>query len=757
MSAPHYSPLQSNLGEIRLLQLNPAGTVGAPLDCSLERAFLSSNPRFEALSYTWGEPGTEQIILLDGTEFRIRENLSAALRRLRHASQPRRLWTDVICVNQDDLDERRDQILLMGSIYQNAEQVVVWLGELTAESIVGIKMLDNWFKFSWQHFKSERQRNVYSLSHWKNVLSDSASLEERSNYSEEHGFGEVRELLDRPWWRRVWIVQEAVLAQTLVVLCGTETIQWESFQSAIQGGSLKLGKHAAGHKRPSALSDWPDASYQAISLLRQERKHTEWKKSIYDLAYSFRTSECTDPRDRIYAFLGLATDLDGAGISPSYYLSIAEAYTNFARTCIKHHSHLKILNCKRQQYQEDVAESQIRAYSVNDQARYHDTEAQITDGKKTRVGWAPLPHGWERIQDGKVSFFRDHLSGKESSISPLAALAPSREIPFEMRRISPPGWTKTWDNVGRAKIRFTGDSYLSKAATSVSNLHLPSWVPDWASSSTRDPAPLLDFSAAQPRFFASGQDTTCRISPQDDVHQLNLEGVLFDEIEKLAPAWHPTSIQPPLSRKGVKILEEWETLALAPVPSCPYNSWSSREEAFMRTQLCDSRSDESLPPQTNTYFDVWRDGAKWAPDAPEYTGKAYYQAWYEDSKRTFAEVHMLKYHMKLTFGKAGLPGWDEKSQSIIQGYNECAQSIYRASAHRAIFVTRKGYIGLAPWNAKLGDQVSVLLGGHTPFLLRPLPEPSTFTLVGESYVYGLMKGEIFQGETKPKIETICLV
>jgi hypothetical protein len=77
-------------------------------------------------------------------------------------------------------------------------------------------------------------------------------------------------------------------------------------------------------------------------------------------------------------------------------------------------------------------------------------------------------------------------------------------------------------------------------------------------------------------------------------------------------------------------------------------------------------------------------------------------------------------------------------------YKEVRSRVYRASANRAMFVTSKGFIGLAPWNAKKGDLICVLLGGCTPYLLRPVS--GLYTLVGEAYVYGIMGGELFGHE-----------
>lgn len=68
-----------------------------------------------------------------------------------------------------------------------------------------------------------------------------------------------------------------------------------------------------------------------------------------------------------------------------------------------------------------------------------------------------------------------------------------------------------------------------------------------------------------------------------------------------------------------------------------------------------------------------------------------------------------------------------------------------------MFVTERGYIGLALRNAQPGDTVSVLLGGVTPFILRQAESAACeqFSLVGEAYAYGIMGGELFDGNVGP--------
>ncbi|KAL8306153.1 hypothetical protein RB597_003260 [Gaeumannomyces tritici] len=68
---------------------------------------------------------------------------------------------------------------------------------------------------------------------------------------------------------------------------------------------------------------------------------------------------------------------------------------------------------------------------------------------------------------------------------------------------------------------------------------------------------------------------------------------------------------------------------------------------------------------------------------------------------------------------------------------------------RTFFISEKGYFGLAPSTARVGDRVCLLAGGRVPYILRDsrevlLPDSGKvrgFSLVGDSYVHGIMGGE----------------
>lgn len=77
-------------------------------------------PEFEALSYTWGSMEDPSAVLVGRTgssTVQITRNLAVALPYLRNENEPRMLWIDAICVDQQNLEERSQQVQRMADIY----------------------------------------------------------------------------------------------------------------------------------------------------------------------------------------------------------------------------------------------------------------------------------------------------------------------------------------------------------------------------------------------------------------------------------------------------------------------------------------------------------------------------------------------------------------------------------------------------------------------------------------------------------------
>ncbi|KAM7198192.1 Heterokaryon incompatibility protein (HET) domain containing protein [Naviculisporaceae sp. PSN 640] len=833
-----YEPVDSAKGQIRLLVLYPpdsSSKQARTIRCDLEYAYLSSKPQYEALSYTWGTAGEiPSEIKLGSQQFEVRENVAAALRRLRHPKKARVLWIDAICINQEDLAERAAQVLLMKQIYNQASQVCIWLGEPGDAGDVGMQML-------------QKKNLGAQLSKWKmnrpmlwakKVVKSSTATAEKGDPDQEFTLGEVRELLSRPWWRRTWVIQEAVVASKIVLMCGEETAPWDSIdlfyqyltKSRSSTSQLQVFGHPI-HERYVSVDD----GYQAISEYREKWQASPSNVHILDALYRFRGLDCLDPRDRIFAFLGIAPSAIDMGIVPDYKSSLTEVYTQFARKVIAATGSLDILNCKRESRGVEATPPPEHSYSLLDQSRYYDVDAEIIDGpdKKPRRGWARLPAGWERIPQGKVSVFFDHNTGMIHDKSPLEGQGP---VPAEYsteQRVLSPGWTRTWNNTGCVQVHY-GPPQQSPAATEENAAlqreresqqaelsKLPSWVPNWATPTPWDPSPLLDSSKpATSRFSASG-DTRCHLSPSPESNPttLPLKGYILDTVSQAAAPWHPESNTiPPTSAKTTEPFPAWESLATAPILPLldshssldgPYTQMthpdlttSPRFEALLHTLIANhpASSASNLNQPTNDNHNnnssssintdrtatastdlktletllLVKAFLTWSPStsAPNLSLSGSQATTTKSSENTppplELELEFSQYFTGLSMPVvSSLIKTDEERTKffdvsrVAKAYGEILSKVLKTCAHRRMFVTRDGYLGLGGWNAQPGDLVVILEGGGTPFLLRRRKvgeegdgegegngdeEEEEWDLVGETYVYGVMGGEALKPE-----------
>ncbi|KAF2830990.1 hypothetical protein CC86DRAFT_283023, partial [Ophiobolus disseminans] len=121
-----YEPLQSPQ-HIRLLRLAP-GNEDAPSQCSLLQVDSSLDQSYEAISYAWGDAKDRESIICDGKYLAITRNLFEVFCSFRSPLEPRCLWADAICIDQQNVKERNAQVQLMASIYSKATKVLLWVG-----------------------------------------------------------------------------------------------------------------------------------------------------------------------------------------------------------------------------------------------------------------------------------------------------------------------------------------------------------------------------------------------------------------------------------------------------------------------------------------------------------------------------------------------------------------------------------------------------------------------------------------------------
>lgn len=129
MATPIYSSLSSERKEIRLISLAPAENRSDPINCELNIVSLDERPQYKALSYVWGNASDTSTIQVCSQDFEATKNLEAAMRRMRDQKSPLIIWVDAIYINQKDIQERNSQVSMMRSIYEDAVEVLAYLGK----------------------------------------------------------------------------------------------------------------------------------------------------------------------------------------------------------------------------------------------------------------------------------------------------------------------------------------------------------------------------------------------------------------------------------------------------------------------------------------------------------------------------------------------------------------------------------------------------------------------------------------------------
>ena len=203
-----YTTLDKQSSQIRVFTLLPSVSKRATLEGRLAVEQLSEKPEYEALSYVWGTTPQDNIILVNDTKFLVARNLFEVLLELRHSTESRGLWIDAICIDQANVLERTHQVNQMRSIYSAASRVLIWLGESDADTREAMTILQ------------DCRENEWPLPEDKPAL---AILKPG-----------VEELLSRPWFNRVWTIQELLVANMdLPVGCGNQWVPWKSIWATI--------------------------------------------------------------------------------------------------------------------------------------------------------------------------------------------------------------------------------------------------------------------------------------------------------------------------------------------------------------------------------------------------------------------------------------------------------------------------------------------------------------------------------------------
>ena len=619
-----YRPLADD--EFRLLTLLPAASLSAPLRVQIFHSNVCTpQESYAALSYTWASKleGNDdsngevfESVDVDGHKTSLHQNLAMALRSIR-LEVPQCIWADAICINQSNTAERNIQVTLMRQIFSNATSVLAWLGPAAEGSDLAMNFLAHLAR----HSRKEH------IGAW---LGNEGM--HPCYYSTWEG---LRALMARNWWKRAWIVQEFALAQNVIFICGNHRLSADDLEAADH--LIFMEFTPSKNERVTALVKAVDINPRVLDParnlinLRRRLQKGETLSALTTLQMT-RLTEATDPRDHLFAKIGLSgrelIDL----CPPDYDAEPENIWFTFLSEYIKQKQDLYVV-C--------MAGMQPRTYS-----------------------------------------------------------------------------------------------------------HLPSWLPDWGPSKPQYMlCSLFTGDKAQwPLFDASGGAGAVATISSERIQAgtvLRCQGVVVDTVDGVAgdPWWteRPSSLRQSRCKENAYGTEAGAFEALCRTVTANTNrmgSWSAPPTEF---KTIFAKRWQELRTSTAVYE---TDPQQPLP-LPFYArASGFERAW--RSMRGLKFVGADLQHLVETGLAAGQ--YDHStSASFNPLWTALEHSAGQACFERFVFTTSGGYLGIGSSTIEPGDKVVILLGCKVPVVLRPLDQGG-YKLIGESYVDGMMYGEMMMKE-----------
>jgi hypothetical protein len=315
-------------------------------------------PKYEALSYTWGDEMPQEAIRVmtssppqvtitvanaaeetDGhTELKMRLNLANAIRHLRLPDRRRTLWIDAVCINQSDDKEKSAQVKRIGQIYSLASAVIVWLGHEEDNTVRGLETLSafgNEVEYTIDYFCFRSPQATHPDWFKKTTVLP---------FDVDAWIGVV-DFLRRAWFQRLWVWQEIQLGnRNRIMMCGKSTKPWATVRKAI----LALFGHASIPHTVARLIDKRRWLADITTTLDAET-----------IVFSAAMLNCSDDHDKVYGVLNLLDPAITKLITPDYHAPVAKAYKDLVLAVAQSTGTVNLIGVGSLDLTQDIASSWI--------------------------------------------------------------------------------------------------------------------------------------------------------------------------------------------------------------------------------------------------------------------------------------------------------------------------------------------------------------------------------------------------------------
>ncbi|CAG8960313.1 hypothetical protein HYFRA_00012387 [Hymenoscyphus fraxineus] len=695
-----YSALPADY--IRLIKLISRGEREDVLELSFAVVPLDENPRYDALSYTWGKSclvfrTVEELnimervnvpVLLDGKVLEIGENLYRFLSRWQQAlsidqdderivraesaglATPEYMWIDAICINQKDNSERSSQVALMGRIYSQCQNTYAWLGEEDSFSRIALKTLANINgligKFDALESQKYKPREICEMLGLPAIESWTWIC--------------VFAFLNRAWFRRSWIIQEVALAPHVKVQCGSLSFPWKSLTNA-RGFILKsgLGKELNAYAwmelyGPGLQLSWSqdahgDEDAAPEPVLQEIERPISLRRLVWDEKYDMSFVDTylgTMAYIRNSDFKLLLHDYGNVEGLEEYSMTLSTTILNLFQ-------YARVTNCfdPRDKVYSFIYLSEKIAFQNE---VVHPLRRPLKANYDLQTEDVFLDAAWHIL-----------LSGQDLKILSCIEPAPRKHEFQKVRKITPAlqSWVPDWNILSR-----------SNALQAV----LQAYSTDWSSAGHELwNVPLNPLMLYQP--------------------ELPVKGGLIGIVDAVA-----------IERD---FLSDCELASELPMEYNWHNPPQKLPEVFWRTLILDIAGNKCPSPL------IYRSSFY------RYTIKYLKKIYGEYANDNYGGKGEERWDRMVSAGKKFV---DQQDRDFIEGEDaldlEFENRVGESGHARKLFRTENGYLGMGPLGMQKGDRAFVLAGADVPFILREDPAVSgMFKTLGEAYVHGIMFGE----------------
>ncbi|RSM06147.1 hypothetical protein CDV31_009244 [Fusarium ambrosium] len=669
-----FTPFDSFM--IRVIVLEPAADTDADLHCTIEHYDVSItrwDSRYDAISYTWGPPIFSHTLYVGNSKISITPTLDQALRRFRKPDMKRRLWADAVCINQKDSKELGQQVQRMGQIYLNAGAVLVWLGDA--------EKMDQCINFFWGLSSSGHEASTTS------ERADESIREEMVRFFGHEDFATVQRFLRLKWFTRRWVIQEAV-TKAAHFYCGNLDITSHALNHALfilNKSTFNFDRRILDHMR-----------FLELAVETWEHSTATYPMGILDLLVRFGGVSCTDDRDRIYAFLGMADDVK----SP------------YAKTILQHKQHLDLLHCAGA-FRPPVA-SMLKLYQ----------------------SWIPdfrIPMRYRPFLS--VPWFNAGGPPQEEKPFVNHPLCSANGFIFDTR-VMPP-LADLCSVLGMSGRYITGERiWQVLGLTFIADHALNDILLREYEQRDRYNGKLMKRNARE-RDMHTFLDWWTNLEDEDQAEESENQGsarhqAIQNIVKKHQKSLHRSSCTGLFLKTGASE-NEW-----GPTSYEVQSHWHSRvddelEPYFMETILShveETKEKQKEPKVAGLITDGNETNSSDDHKAvvPKKRGKVDHGAY--DTREDAPMDCEWRHH------KGGIIYMDAHRHN----HERYTQAAHNTLCGRSFFITSKGWIGIGPDDMAPGDTAAISYGARTPFILRP-EEHSKWRLVGDSYIHGIMGGE----------------